>query len=246
MVASRAADTVAAELYKRNYSRLFRMLRREFPQLPEDLCHDAIVDALEEIRRRGRYRRYSPVAEGDLVKRSRRRAIDRVRRESCRRAIAPTVELRENLIADRDELSATLEDIAGAARLRELVLPLRQEEAEFLRLTALQGMTRDEAAARMRIAKSRARRLVTTTHKRLVAYYSSVADGTVHVEFEQRLRMLLENGSAAEALRDSALATHLQWCERCSEMLRLGLLADQPTLHQRSSQPRRGLQSRPG
>lgn len=212
-------DAVAVALYQRNYDRIFRSLRREFSQWPEDLCHDAIIDALEEIRRRGLYHTYSSIAEGDFVKRSRLRAVDRARREIRQRAIAPMSELPAEAPADADELSRALEEMASTARLRELVLPLRPDEARFVFLTALQGLSRDEAAARMGLAPARARRMVTATHKRLVAFYTGVSDGTVHLEFEHQLRLRLERGDEAAALTDPAIKAHLQWCDQCGELL---------------------------
>lgn len=216
---SEQAALVAEELFRRNYARVMGMLRIGFPGWPEDLCHDAFVDALEEIRSRRQYAAYSSIAEGDLVNRARRRMIDRVRVEARRRRIAPSSSLLTAVSGTGDEAEDTVELIASRARMRELLLPLNQEARVFLALTVAEGLTRDEAAARMQIRQARARRLVTQTQSRLVAFYAALADGSIHTAFEQRLADLAGGGSVADALRDPAICTHLQWCDRCGELL---------------------------
>ncbi|WP_354697321.1 hypothetical protein [Paraconexibacter sp. AEG42_29] len=209
---------MTALLFERNYERLMIMLSEEFPGFSEELCHDAVVDALEEIRARRRYGSYVSMAVGELVNRSRYRMLDRVRIEARRRQIAPTAELFEEEVADPED-EGELEKIVSRARMRELFLPLSDQERQWLILTAGQGLTRNQAAARMGVGHDRARRLMTSTHKHLLQFYVGVADGTVHERFERRLRFLLLTGSAADALRDPLVSTHLQWCERCGDGL---------------------------
>lgn len=226
----RAVDAVAEALFEHNYVRVLGLLRREFRQWPEDLCHDAIIDALEEIRCGGAYRRYSRIAEGDLVTRSRLRAIDRVRREGVRRAIAPTMQLHEEAIAGADELSRLLNQVTLTGRLAELVLPLGAQETRFLFLTVLLGFSRDEAAARLTIATPRARRLVTITNQRVVEFYVAVTDNSIHAQFQRRLDMLLKFSRIAVVLGDPAIRAHLGWCERCGELLQAGTPSDRPNM----------------
>lgn len=216
----READRCAEQLFARRYRPVMRVLAVEFPSWSEELRHDAVIDAVEEIRAGRRHASCTPEAERELLRRSRCRMIDRLRREVRRASIAPKVELHEELEAGREPTDGAIEAATTRGRLQELLLPLSEEERRWVVLTAGQGLSRDEGAARLGITRSRARRLVTRTRKHLVWFYASIADGSVHARFELRLRKLRESSATAEVLRDPQLHAHLAWCERCSELVR--------------------------
>lgn len=217
--AAGASDVLAVQLFRRRYERTMGLLAREFPHDRDEL-HDAMIDALQEIRRAGRYTSYSRQAEYLWIDLSRKRMLDRVRRRTRRQRIAPIVALDEARDQDAgDAVGEALAASGGNARLRELVAPMRKREAQFWFLRWHQGLETAEICERMQISPVAARKLITSCAKRMRAFYEAVEDGSVHAEFEVLLRARLAGDATFDALADPVLAAHLGWCDRCGRLL---------------------------
>jgi len=220
--AQEPSAVVALQLWLRRYESRFGELRGRYNRatVSDDQIHDACVDAIEEIRASGRHIAYSSLTEVEFVRRSEFRLLDSIKRAKHRGERAPQVAFDEETVTasmggSADALTDSLRHVSSIGRLRELVLALKPAEAQFWWLTHGVGLSRDEAAEAMDISVSSARRLVTAVQKRLKSY--ALGEGAVCEEFDQLVRLRLEQGGRRAALGDQRVQAHLAWCETCPE-----------------------------